>query len=63
VEQYNAFLSAAPLLERELVKRGEKVVRPVYDSVEGSGEVDEEDDEAEVKSEQVEEGGDDDEEE
>jgi hypothetical protein len=31
VEQYNALLAAAPLLERELKKSGEAIIRPVYD--------------------------------
>ena len=31
MEQYNALLRAAPLLERELAKAGETVSRPVYD--------------------------------
>lgn len=32
IEQYNALLAAAPLLESVLVEREEKVVRPEYDS-------------------------------
>jgi hypothetical protein len=45
VEQYNALLRAAPLLERELAKAGEEVVRPDYDGAED----DDEDGEAEEK--------------
>jgi replicative DNA helicase len=54
VEQYNALLRAAPLLERELVKAGEEVVRPDYDGVEDDNGVDGEAEEEVVKDEEEE---------
>jgi TATA-binding protein-associated factor Taf7 len=62
VEQWNALMAAAPVLEGVLEGMGERVVRPVYDGGEEKGEEDEKGKEDE-KGEEGEKGEDDEDEE